>query len=246
LLNQIVSNYEVLVATPPRPDRPAGVSASPKGMIFHVLDDNAAPVEVLDIGFGVGGLGRMIKANSQTSHWSVDGIDGWAANCANGPLFARQIYRNVWHGLAQELPSERIASYKIICLLDVIEHLNADTAKWLLRTLLTNLGEQSYLFVSTPLWFYPQHHAQDGDLEEHLIGVPASSMMALEPRMYSVANPLIGGFVFDKSSLELIELFQPTADKTFTFQRGLRVSRAVNMNCQPGVVFKTAAYAGAS
>jgi hypothetical protein len=49
--------------------------------------------------------------------------------------------------------------------------------KNLLKSLLTHLHPDAYLLISTPLWFYLQDQAQDGDLEEHLIGVPASSMI---------------------------------------------------------------------
>ena len=206
-MRQIVENYSTLTDLPKSSLIPKGTSASPKGVIFHILNDDTQPVEVLDIGFGTGELGRLIKSTKETSHWSVDGIDGWEPNCTNKELIDKAIYRNIWHGLAQEIPSEAMRRYKIICLLDVIEHLNAETAKWLLRTLLTNMGEHSFIFVSTPLWFYPQGHQQDGDLEEHLIGVPASSMLALIPTMYSISPPLIGGFVYGKKSLQYIEFF---------------------------------------
>jgi len=136
------------------------------------------------------------------------------------------------------LSSEVISKYKIICLLDVIEHLNAETAKWLLRTLLSTMGGESYLFVSTPLWFYPQNQQQDGDLEEHLIGVPASSMLALIPKMYAINNPLVGGFVFGKISLDYVQFFQPTTDKNFSYEMGVNILKALNVPVQPGIVYK--------
>lgn len=242
MLKQVVKDYLIVNQLESTGQLPQGDSASPKWMIFHILENNSNHVEVLDIGFGVGSLGHLIKSNQETSHWSVDGIDGWGVNCNNSVLFSQLIYRNVWHGLAQELPSENIAKYKIICLLDVIEHLDGETAKWLLRTLLTNMGEGSYLFISTPLWFYPQGIIQEGDMEEHLIGVPASSMMGLIPILYAINSPLVGGFVFNKSSLKFIDFFHPTSDKNFTYDKGLKVLRSVNMQSEPGVVYKTEAY----
>ena len=238
-MRQVVKDY-LLMEEMSRPKlTPMGDSASPKGIIFHILDDNSESVDVLDIGFGTGGLGLAIKGNTETNHWNVDGIDGWETNCLNNLLFEKNIYRNVWYGLAQELPSEKISKYKIICLLDVIEHLNAETAKWLFRTLLTDMGEDSYLFVSTPLWFYPQNQQQDDDLEEHLIGVPASSMLALIPLMYSISNPLVGGFVFSKKSLKYIDFFQPCTDKSFSYEMGMNIVKVLNINPLPGVLFKT-------
>jgi 2-polyprenyl-3-methyl-5-hydroxy-6-metoxy-1,4-benzoquinol methylase len=238
-MRQIIQNYSILTELKNVERIPMGDSASPKSLIFHILENNTVPVDVLDVGFGIGGLGRLLKANNETNHWNVDGIDGWEANCLNKELFEKEIYRNIWHGLAQELPSEVISKYKIICLLDVIEHLNAETAKWLFRTLLTNMGESSFLFISTPLWFYPQNQQQDGDLEEHLIGVPASSMMALIPAMYSINNPLIGGFVYGKKSLNYIDFFQPSTDKKFSYEMGLNIIKCLNIPAQSGVVYKT-------
>lgn len=237
-MRQIIQNYLVLTELKNSKNVPMGDSASPKGMIFHILEKNSDSVDVLDIGFGTGGLGRLIKSNNETSHWNVDGIDGWEVNCLNKELFEQNIYRNIWHGLAQELPSEEIKKYKIICLLDVIEHLNADTAKWLLRTLLASMGQDAALFISTPLWFYPQNQQQDGDLEEHLIGVPASSMMALIPVMYSISNPLVGGFVYRKKSLDYVEFFQPTANKEFSYDMGLNIIKSLNIPIQNGIVYK--------
>jgi 2-polyprenyl-3-methyl-5-hydroxy-6-metoxy-1,4-benzoquinol methylase len=237
MLRQVLKNYQQIDAVSTQL-LPGGESAAPKELIFHIMPDNAAHVEVLDIGFGKGGLGELIKAHPATKHWSVDGVDGFEGAFNNQALFERNIYRNAWHGLAQAIPSDRLAQYNIICLLDVIEHLNAETAKWLLRTLLTGMGNDSFLFVSTPLWFYPQHSQQSGDLEEHLIGVPASSMMALIPMMYAVNPPLIGGFVLGKRSLDFIEFFQPTTDKSFSYQRGTMLASATGFQNVPGKLFK--------
>lgn len=238
-MRQIVGDYSVLVELKSLEGAPLGDSASPKAMVLHILENNSVSVDVLDVGFGVGGLGRLLKQSNQASHWNVDGIDGWEANCMNKSLFDERIYRNIWHGLAQELPSEVVSSYKIICLLDVIEHLNIETAKWLLRTLLTSMGGDAFLFVSTPLWYYPQDQQQDGDLEEHLIGVPVTSMMALLPLFYSISHPLVGGFVYGKKSLDYIDFFQPTSNKKFSYEQGFNILKCLNLPFNHGVVYKT-------
>ena len=180
----------------------------------------------------------MIKSNPLTSHWNIDGVDGWEPNCLNLELFNRRIYRNVWHGLAQDIPLDQLTKYKIICLLDVIEHLDIETSKKLLRSLLNNLNKDSYLFISTPLWFYPQDHEQEGDLEEHLIGVPVSSMFALIPKMYAINHPLVGGFVLSKSSLDYIDFFQPTDNRNFSYEMGLKVLNTMGIDYKPGVLIK--------
>jgi 2-polyprenyl-3-methyl-5-hydroxy-6-metoxy-1,4-benzoquinol methylase len=238
MLKQYVNDYAAVEEIGEFKGIASGASVSPKEIIFHILKDNTESTEVLDIGFGDGSLGELVKSNINTKHWSVDGIDGWEANCRNKHLFDRSVYRNVWYGLAQELSHERLSQYKIICLLDVIEHLSIDTAKFLLRTLLTSLGEDSYLFVSTPLWFYPQNSQQLGDLEEHLIGVPASSLLSLCPVMYAVNHPLVGGFVFSKRSLDFVDFFQPSADKSFSYDKGMKIARAVGLRVEPNVLFK--------
>jgi hypothetical protein len=238
MLKQYVNEYQAINQQNECNGVVCGNSASPKELIFHITDNNSSKVEVLDIGFGAGSLGELVKSNQQTKHWSIDGIDGWEANCSNKNLFDRSIYRNIWHGLAQELPHEILAKYDIICLLDVIEHLTADTAKFVLRTLLTSLGDKAHLLVSTPLWFYPQESNQKGDLEEHLIGVPASSMLSLCPVMYAVNYPLIGGFVFSKKSLDFIELFQPITSRSFSFLQGTMVAKAVGLQIEPNIVYR--------
>jgi 2-polyprenyl-3-methyl-5-hydroxy-6-metoxy-1,4-benzoquinol methylase len=236
-MNQYIDNYQPIDHFLPSTGHVEGNSVCPKAMIFHILNDRSGEVDVLDIGFGSGSLGALIKANPETAHWSVDGIDGWEPNCQNPALHLDRTYRNVWHGLAQELSADRLSKYRIICLLDVVEHLTADTAKWLVRTLLSSLGPDSYLFLSTPLWFYPQDPQQEGDLEEHLIGVPASSIMALCPHMYAVSPPLVGGFVLSRRSLDFVEFFQPTADKSFSFEKGQQLAAAVGMKLEPNVAY---------
>ncbi|RKJ97463.1 methyltransferase domain-containing protein [Alicycliphilus denitrificans] len=234
----MVKDYKAVIPLQKSRLTAQGDSAAPKDLIFHILEDNSGDVEVLDIGFGAGNLGLLLKSNPATAHWAVDGVDGFQANCHNAALIEKSVYRNIWHGLAQGIPAEQFERYTIICLLDVIEHLPADTAKQLLRDLLTNMRHDAFLFISTPLWFYPQDTMQPGDLEEHLIGVPATSMMALLPKMYSISHPLVGGFVLGKRSLGFMEFFQPTTDKDFSYQRGMEIAEAIGCHLQPGS-FKT-------
>jgi 2-polyprenyl-3-methyl-5-hydroxy-6-metoxy-1,4-benzoquinol methylase len=238
-MKQYVRDYEAIAPIGNSVGKPHGVSASPKQLIFLILKDNSQPTKVLDIGFGTGGLGSLIKSNATTQHWQVDGIDGFEPNCQNPLLINKKIYRNIYQGLAQEIPSEHIKQYRIMCLLDVIEHLEIETAKYLLRHLLSCMADDAFLFISTPLWFYPQDTQQQGDMEEHLIGVPASSMMALLPTHYAVNAPLVGGFVLSKLSLQYVTFFQPTTDKGFSYEKGLKVAQAIGMHLDPRVAIVT-------
>jgi 2-polyprenyl-3-methyl-5-hydroxy-6-metoxy-1,4-benzoquinol methylase len=222
MLKTIVADYRIVAPIAPSDHPFNGNSMAAKEIVKHVFADNRGVRSVLDIGFGVGELARSIKTDPTTRHWHVDGIDGFAETCRNVELFDKGWYRNVWHGLAQDIAPDRLAAYDLLCLFDVIEHLDAATARNLLKTLLEALGPNSRLAISTPLWFYPQDHNRDGDLEEHLIGVPARSMLALQPAMYLISSQfLIGNFVFTKDSLRHIEQFQPTTDRGFGLRQGL-------------------------
>lgn len=230
MLNVIVNDYRIVAPIPANDQIYNGDSAATKEIVQHVYADNSAARTVLDIGFGIGELARVLKTNPATAHWQVDGIDGFEKTCQNVALFDKGWYRNIWHGLAQEISQQVLASYDVLCLFDVIEHLDAPTAKHLLKSLLQSLGPDSRLVLSTPLWFYPQHQNHAGDLEEHLIGVPAGSLMALQPRMYLVTPAaLVGNFVFGKESLPFIDQFQPTTDRTFSMRQGLEQMAALGM-----------------
>jgi 2-polyprenyl-3-methyl-5-hydroxy-6-metoxy-1,4-benzoquinol methylase len=239
-MKQFVKDYGVIAPLPQGNFAFHGDSAAEKRLVFHLFPDAAQrEVRVLDIGFGRGTLGQLIKSQPQTAHWQVDGVDGFEVACWNAELFERRHYRHIWHGYAQDLPPEQLAEYDVLCLLDVIEHLDAQQARALLKTLLSSLRDDAVLVLSTPLWFYPQDSNQAGDLEEHKIGVPASSMMALQPLMYAMGPALVGTFAYRRSSLDYVDLFHPVEDKGFTLDRGARVATAVGMQLKPGVVYKT-------
>lgn len=77
MIKQIISNYKIIEPIKTSEMKAMGNSASPKETIFHILDDNSQDISVLDIGFGAGTLAELIKSNPTTSHWHIDGIDGW-------------------------------------------------------------------------------------------------------------------------------------------------------------------------
>ena len=51
-MKQYVENYQPTEGFAPATGHVEGDSVSPKAMIFHILKDLSADVEVLDIGFG--------------------------------------------------------------------------------------------------------------------------------------------------------------------------------------------------
>ncbi len=211
-----------------------------KELVYRIFNSKK-PIKVLDIGFGTGHLGQVIKSNPETSHWEVDGIDGHLTTCYNKLLFKERYYRNIFHGYAQELTADQLKDYDLICLFDVIEHLDVQSAYLLLKTLLCSLDNESFLCLSTPMFFMPQGNLEDGDLEEHLIGIPASSLMALMPKMYSVyaKDILVGNFVYGKESVDYIEFFSATDDKSFDVNKGYKIAKAVGMNIHDDVITRT-------
>jgi len=239
LLTQTVSDYASIPGSfSPVKAQPFGQSLAPKPLIFYIVESHERPVNVLDIGFGAGGLGRMIRQNSSSAHWSVDGVDGFLPNCLNQTLIGEKVYRHLWHGDVRKVGSDFLSRYDVICLLDVIEHLDVDSAKFVLRALLNGLRDDASLFVSTPLYFMPQDSFQEGDLEEHLICVPATSVMGLLPTWICLNEPLIAGFSLTRRSLETIDLFQPISNKTFSYELGKRVLERCGIPYSPLKVFK--------
>ena len=229
-MQQYVSNYEVVRDIPPGDYHFTGNSVGNKRVLSYVFDNNAPVRSVLDIGFGVGDLGTILKSDPGIRHWEIDGIDGFQDVCCNAPLFQRRIYRNVWHGLAQELPQASLNAYDVICLFDVIEHLDVENSTRLLRALLEALGPHSRLVLSTPLWFWPQSQQHAGDLEEHLIAVPVRCLVGLAPLMFTVnSRYLVGTFVYGRQSLGRLGHFRPITDKTYGLESGRRELAALGL-----------------
>jgi hypothetical protein len=56
--------------------------------------------------------------------------------------------------------------------------------------------------------------------------------------MYSINQPLIGGFIFGKESLPYADFFHPTANKAFSYDMGLSIVQATGMRYEPGVLVK--------
>lgn len=219
----VVRDYQLVAEIPPGQYNFGGNSVGLKSIVHHVFPERQAqPLTLLDIGFGLGELGRLVKTSPVSAHWHVDGVDGFFDACCNTALFDQRIYRNVWYGLAEGIPREELQRYDMLCLFDVIEHLEAAQAKALLASLLASLGEHSRLVLSTPMFFWPQAHHNPGDLEEHKIGIPALSLLSLAPKAYHISSRfLVGTFVFSRESLQHIDNFVALSTPEFNHQAGL-------------------------
>lgn len=91
-MKQIIKEYEIITDLTQTKNIARGYSLSPKGLISHIFEDNSAPIQLLDIGFGAGDLGRYIKEQEHLCHWSIDGVDDFEPNCNNTSLFNEGIY----------------------------------------------------------------------------------------------------------------------------------------------------------
>lgn len=220
----VVRDYEMVARIPNGHYNFGGNSVGFKSIVHHVFPERQAQaLTLLDIGFGLGDLGRLVKSHPQSAHWHVDGVDGYFDACCNTALFEQRLYRNVWYGLAGSIPKEALQRYDMLCLFDVIEHLDAAAAKALLKSLLESLGPDSRLVLSTPLFFWPQDQHHPGDLEEHKIGVPAHALLGLMPKAYHISSQhLIGTFVLSRRSLEHLDNFVPVETPAFTMEAGLQ------------------------
>ena len=149
MLTQTVIDYEWIPHSySPVKSLPFGQSLAPKPLIFYIVESHQRPVNVLDIGFGAGGLGKMIRQNSSSVHWAVDGVDAFLPNCLNQQLIAEKVYRNLWHGDVRMVGSDFLSKYDVICLLDVIEHL--DDPRRALRECRSHIMTGGWIFLSTP------------------------------------------------------------------------------------------------
>jgi hypothetical protein len=61
-MKKIVENYELIDGEQIKIGAPLGDSASPKNLIFHILENSNKEIHILDIGFGSGSLGKLIKS----------------------------------------------------------------------------------------------------------------------------------------------------------------------------------------
>ncbi len=224
-MKQYVKDYKIIESIPEGEHLFHGGGVTYKELIFQLVD-NKRSIFVLDIGFGIGHLGSIIKSNPETVHWVVDGIDGHQTACYNKGLFDCMHYRNIYHAMAQDLTEELIREYDIICLLDVIEHMDIEFAKKTLSIIFESMKDDGFLFLSTPMFFMLQGCIEDGDLEEHKIGVSATSLMQMKPLIYSIYSHdiLVGGFVYGKNSLKRIDKFNPTRDIGFNLEAGYRIA----------------------
>lgn len=128
------------------------------------------PQSILDIGIGFGKYGvllrEVLELSDQRYHkdtWKlqIDGVEAFSGY--QNPLH-EHIYDCVYYENISEL-IERLPSYDVILMIDVLEHFEKDTGLTLLRTLV-KLSKKA-LIISTPQYPSPQDEYLGNKFEEH-------------------------------------------------------------------------------
>ncbi len=122
-------------------------------VILEIIE-SVNPKKILDIGSGFGKFGILarelylsVKAEQTGDILPVDDL---IIDCAeeakyfyNQPYHNR-IYSNHWHGDVMEMTKDKLESYDLILLIDVVEHWDKEQAKEWLKRINTNI------LISTP------------------------------------------------------------------------------------------------
>lgn len=130
-----------------------------------------APTSVLDVGFGFGKYGFLCREYLEVSGervaygkraLRVDGIEVWEEYVT--PL-QRQIYDNVFIGVASEVLGQLDARYDLILAVDVLEHMPREQGQEFLGL----CGRAAaYALVSLPASFHSQHAVHGNPHMEHI------------------------------------------------------------------------------
>ena len=113
------------------------------------------PKSVLDIGFGRGKYGFLVK--EYYPKVKVDGLEVFEPYITN---LQREIYDNIFIG---DILKTEVGQYDLYLLIDIIEHFEKEEAHDLLNKLL----KQGKIIVSTPKTFIPQEAENGNEWEIH-------------------------------------------------------------------------------
>ncbi len=114
------------------------------------------PHSVLDVGPGWGKAGILLREYVAANR--VDAVEAW------GPYVTprlRAVYDEVIVGDVRDLPDEKLASYDLVLMADVIEHMDRQDALTLLWRI------PGYVVLCTPREFFQNPEAAEIPPEEH-------------------------------------------------------------------------------
>lgn len=132
--------------------------------LLSLLPEDLGGMRVLDVGFGYGLNGLMIRTRKSGAPY-IEGVDIF------NPYVETQkklgIYNKVVQGDARKLPYES-QSFDIVLATDIIEHLEHDDGLNLLDEL--ERVSKNIVIASTPYGYSPQEDCDDNIHQRHLSG----------------------------------------------------------------------------
>ena len=123
-----------------------------------VLNNVDRSEKILDVGFGGGVYGKILKA---FYYENIDGVDVWPENIDEMGL--NFIYDNIFIENVLDFEFER---YDLIIMGDVLEHMSLEDSKKLLNKFIN--GKASKLFIQVPYMYENHHEWQGNPYEVHI------------------------------------------------------------------------------
>lgn len=117
-----------------------------------VLNNVGRSEKILDVGFGGGVYGKILKA---FYYENIDGVDVWGENINEMGL--NFIYDNIF---IENVLDFEFDYYDLIIMGDVLEHMSLEDSKTLLNRFIN--GKTSKLFIQVP-YMYENHEAWQGN-----------------------------------------------------------------------------------
>lgn len=151
LLKEEIENLKLNTDTNMFKKRKRGSSADVGKTIFvdWVLNNVEKNEKILDIGFGSGVYGKILKA---FFYRHIDGVDIWGEDIEEMGL--NYIYDNIYIQDALDFDFDH---YDLIIMGDVLEHMSLKDSKKLLNKFINN-NKVSKLFIQVP-YMYENHNA---------------------------------------------------------------------------------------
>lgn len=175
------------------------------------------PTSILDVGIGFGKWGHLFREYTDiiasehdadrylTKNWKVriDGIEGFPDYVTDMHYF---IYDEIHIGdMTQVLPT--LDSYDMIYLGDVIEHIDKESGRQLLKAAVEHANKA--VVVSTPKYYLPQKDICENSLEIHRSHWTARDFRAIANAQIATVDKTILVAVLSKGDVQHLRLKRP-------------------------------------
>ena len=124
----------------------------------YILENIRKDAKILDVGFGSGVYGKLLRA---FNYQNIDGVDVYDKNINEMGL--DKIYDNIF---IENIMDFHFEHYDLIIMGDVLEHIELESAKELLRGFIEN-NKCSFMIISIP-YEYEQGELYGNSHERHL------------------------------------------------------------------------------